>query len=196
MIDQNAPIRTTEGSREGAVSRGKRGRPAGSTNKPKSLVPKEVASEMLLAMKDQLPPDQFEYLRGVIQQGKAISTKTELDTLILLLSRNLYPALVGEMKAEDPLEEPKFRRDVTERLKVLNSLLGLRNQIDKRDDTQVDGSEPLLRIYANRGIDPDRLRVLIGYGAEQPRVVDGTAYAAGSEDPAGDEPSALSGDAD
>jgi len=195
MTEQNAGARSTEGSREGAVSRGKRGRPQGSSNKPKSLVPKELANEMLLAMKDQLPPEHFEYMRGVILQGKTISTKSELDTLVLLLSRNLYPALVGEMKQDDPLEEPKFRKDVTERLKVLNSLLGLRNQIDKRDDNVDDGSEPLLRIYANRGIDPDRLRILIGY-SEQPRVIEGNAYDSGSEDPVGSESSTVSGDAD
>lgn len=201
MAEQNAVTRTTEGPRDsGAVSKGKgattgkRGRPAGSTNKPKSLVPKDIADTMLLAMRDQLPPEHYEYVKGVVKDGKAVSTKTELQTLILLLSRNLWAALVDEMNPapepenlDDAIElikdtgttAPKqvFRRDVTERLKVLNSLLSLLNQIEKRDeDRKVDGENPLIKIWAARGMQA-RVAVVINTLPELPagEVIEGTA---------------------
>lgn len=198
MQNSSAPVRTNEGSRPtGAESRNanrgdsrtvnKGGRPVGSKNKPKSLIPTELANEMLLVMKDQVPPEHFKYLQGVIRDGKAISTKTELDTMILLLSRNLYPALIRETEGEQHLEfdedgtvlgqktEIVFRKDVTERLKVLNSLLTLRNQIEKREDEAGQGgNSPVLKVWASRGMQ-DRVAVLIGPQQEQPLLVDGHA---------------------
>lgn len=195
---QLAGVRSTEGSRAGQKRPGSasaqgpkkpRGRPPGSPNRPKSLLPANVADQILLQMKDMLPREHFDYMKGVIKDGKAISTKTELDALILLLSRNLYPALVMEQvtveegdKGDDFFKEdeddgrstaeqvvdkklkmPVFRKDVTERLKVLQGLLSLRNQVEKRDaDDATDGKEQVLRIVAGRGIDTDRLRVLVG----------------------------------
>jgi hypothetical protein len=157
----------------------KGGRPVGSKNKPKSLIPTELANEMLLVMKDQVPPEHFKYLQGVIRDGKAISTKQELDTMILLLSRNLYPALIAE--THNTIDEtgddvgPVFRKDVTERLKVLNSLLTLRNQIEKREDEAGQGgNSPVLKVWASRGMQ-DRVAVLIGPQQEQPLLVDGHA---------------------
>ena len=183
---QNASARASEGNRPGSTAPGsmrKPGRPKGAKNKPKGLVPTELANEMLIQMKSMLPPEQWEYMRSVIRDGKAISTKTELDTLILLLSRNLYPALVMEQmtateeesvddffddedepaKAKEPkIKMPVFRKDVTERLKVLQGLLSLRNQVEKRDSDATVEDNPILKILAGRGIDPGRLRVLVG----------------------------------
>lgn len=144
--------------------RNKGGRPPGSRNRPKQLVPTEMANAILLAMKDTLPPDHLEYMKGVMREGKSISTKHELDVLVMLLSRNLMPVLIEETlpkKGEDGKALPaEFRRDVTERLKVLSSMLGLRHQIDKRDEP-ANGTEPLLQIFAGRGIDPGRIAILI-----------------------------------
>ena len=194
---QNAVQRQSEGQRTGVVPAGshsqaakKAGRPKGAKNKPKGIMPTEMADAILLQMKDMLPEEHFLYLKGVIREGKAISTKTELDTLILLLSRNLYPALIAEQtpgKPEKPVEDffddeeddddptqssaekvaskikmPVFRKDVTERLKVLQGLLSLRNQVEKRDSDSKVEEKPVLRIFAGRGIDPGRLRVLVG----------------------------------
>jgi hypothetical protein len=190
---QNAAVRSTEGARGGTVSR-RRGRPFGSKNKPKSLVPLDVADKLLLPLRDQLPPEHYEYIRGVVKDGKAVSTKKELQTLILLLSRNLWGALVDEMRPpqepdnlDDALELVKeagttkpnqvFRRDVTERLKVLNSLLGLLYQVEKREEEKPDGREPLLTVYGARGLDRSRVAVLVGV---QPSPsagdVDGTGW--------------------
>lgn len=178
--DTPAP-RSTEGSKptpNASMERKSRGgRPAGSKNKPKGLVPKELANELLLLMQDQLPAEHFEYMRGVVRDGKAISTKQELDTLILLLSRNLYGALIEEMRppaAPENLDEAldmvketgelepkvKFRRDVTERLKVLNSMLALRNQIERREEPEDDGDSPVLKLWASRRME-GRVAVLV-----------------------------------
>jgi hypothetical protein len=191
--EQNAPARSTEGGfvkgreqlpsvQAKGASRG-RGRPKGSANKPKGLIPKELASTILLEMKEMLPPEHFEYMRSVIRDGKSISVERELDTMILLLGRNLYPALVLEGKGEAPdtsgddffdeddeqpakkptagLTMPVFRKDVTERLKVWSALLAQKDKIERatKDDGQ---SGKILTIAAGRGIDPGRIRLLVG----------------------------------
>lgn len=177
-------VRSTEGPKptENASRAGRRGqrgpgRPKGSQNRPKGLVPKDLANEILLQMKEQLPAEHFDYMKGVIAEGKAISTKQELDTLILLLSRNLYGALIDEMRPpaepenlEDALElvkdtgstKPKqqFRRDVTERLKVLNSFLTLRNNIEKAEKPEDSGESPVVKLWAARGMQ-GRLAILV-----------------------------------
>lgn len=187
------PARPTEGSRQtGAVARTRnlsgekrgRGRPAGSKNKSKSLVPTELAEQMLVQFQGTIPPEHFEYLKKVVKGGDVVSTEKELDILILLLGRNLHPALIAEMGGEEELTtDPEtgeitsqrkvvFRRDVTERLKVLNSLLSLRHQVEKGKDDGKDGNAPLLTIVADRNIlDGGRLGILVG-GVPGPVVGD------------------------
>lgn len=163
-------VRSTEGPKPTPnESKKRRGRPKGSTNKPKSLVPKELANELLLIMKDQLPPEHFEYMKSVIKDGGAISTKQELDTMLLLLGRNLYPFLIKETQPELVLNsegqpvvneetgevlvrQPEFRKDVTERLKVWKSLLDTRANIEKNEKPEDDGESPVLKLWASRGM--------------------------------------------
>lgn len=181
--------RESEGSRQtGAVARTRNlsgekrsaGRPAGSKNKSKSLVPTELADQMLVKMQGSIPAAHFEYLKKVIKGGDVVSTEKELDILIVLLGRNLHPALIAEtFPSEDGIDDdelepqphggalkrtnPVFRKDVTERLKVLNSLLTLRHQIDKSKDEEKDGKQPLLTIVADRNLlDGGRLGILVG----------------------------------
>jgi len=154
------------------------------------MVPAEFAKEILTTLQDIIPAESFAYLKGVVMDGKAVSTKAELDTLIVLLNRSLWGALVEEMRPptppdniEDALEmvketgtsEPKqqFRRDVTERLKVLNSLLTLRSQIEKREeDKGDDGESALVKIWAARGMAG---RVTINVERHEPTVIEGRA---------------------
>lgn len=184
-IPQNAAPRPTEGSRPTRAGSGKRGRPKGSKNKPKGILPVELANTILLEMKSMLPPEHYEYMRSVIRDGAAISTDRERDTLILLLGRNLYPALVMEGMGldqendeddffDDPdaadatpkkpeqkkLKMPVFRKDVTERLKVLQSLLESKEKSERANTEPKD--KPLLTIVGQSGIDASRLRVLVG----------------------------------
>lgn len=181
--------RETEGSREGAISRGQRGRPRGSRNKPKGIIPLPMAEDLIRTLQPMLPPGQLTYLRDVVKNGASIDTKRELDTLILLLNRNIWPALIAESippvnEEGEQADGPVFRKDVTERLKVLNSLLSLRSQLDKREaEAANDDEQPILRIFADRSIS-DRLGVLVGYqpggvsgnsdGVERPALPAGT----------------------
>lgn len=158
MPNGTAIKRSTEGSRPG-----KRGRPPGSRNKPKALLGRDLAAKLLKHMQDQLSPANYEYLVGVVKDGKPIETKNEIDTLIALVTRNLYPAILMEML---PPEEGglggQYRKDVTDRLKLVRELLTLRNDIDKRESPDDDGTQPLLTITARRGLDVGRLGILIG----------------------------------
>jgi hypothetical protein len=130
-------------------------------------------------MQEQLSPDQFEYLKGVIRDGKPIETKNEIDVLIALLSRNLYPALISEML---PPEEGGlggvYRKDVTDRLKIVQGLLNLRHQKDKFDEPDDSKSDTILTVTAKRGFNLDRLGILVG---KQPDSVDGSADGVGGQ---------------
>lgn len=187
--NQIAKARNTEGGPsvgahlKSTETKRQRGRPPGAKNKPKELIPSDVANSLLLQMKDVLPPEHFEYLRSAIREGKVISTKREVQTMMLLLSRNLYPAMVEEMKGEkkvvidpDVAEEmgieitgedaaPKitFRKDITERLKVLLGFANLAYQMEKGDDEGSDTrKKPIFEVYSRRGMDGTRIRALIG----------------------------------
>lgn len=185
--------RPTEGSHKGVMSygsaprAGRGGRPKGQKNKPKGLVPLQLVEGILGALEPVLPPDQIRYLKGVIKDGAAIDTKKELDTLILLVNRSIWPALASEAipfenqaklkqaisnaiatgddepEAEpEKAKEPGLRRDVTDRLKVLNSFLTLRANIDKAEkEPGGDESQPILKLFAQRGMET-RVALLVG----------------------------------
>lgn len=187
MPQEGLEQRGAEGSRTGPIARGrskevmearKGGRPKGSTNKSKSLIPTNLADKILSTLEGNVPSEQMSYMREVVKGGGSVSTKRELDVLILLLNRNLWPALVKEAEGEEELKfddegkltgkkkEVVFRKDVTERLKVLNSLLTLRNQIEKGEkDVNDDGAKPLLQIFGDRDI-ANRIGVLVSHRAD------------------------------
>lgn len=176
------------------VNRG-RGRPAGSKNKAKSFMPKELAVELLGIMQESLPPEHYEYLRAVVRDGKAVSTEKEVDIMLLMLGRNLLPALLDEMKPKkrdlppellaelgeaDAPSRVEFRKDVTERLKAWTSLANLKHNIDKsKNDDQSDASEkPIVKIFTRSGLGRDSIAVLIG---QLPDSMGGNANGTGRE---------------
>jgi len=167
--------------REGKVYVGP-GRPKGSPNKSKSLVPTSLV-EALISETDGMPDESIKHLKAVLKDGKAINVKQHLDVLIVLLERSIYPALASESqtgegaRVEGGDEEfsddadinkkykgPVFRKDLTERLKALQSLLTLRNQIDRQEKQDDDGEQPpLLKIWANRDLaNSGRFALLVG----------------------------------
>lgn len=173
IADPSAPpSRSTESPKPG-----KRGRPPGSKNRPKGLVPSELTEKMLPTLQRQLSPESFEYIEGVLKKGKPIETKRELDVMIAMLARNLIAAITHET---DGLEQFGFRKDITERLKILNSMLTLRHQIDKAsDDGNKPGEHTLLKLVGDRKLlDGRRFGVLVG---------DPTGGLAGDADGAGRE---------
>lgn len=194
MPSDLAARRSTEGPRKGAIARGKRtGRPPGAKNKPKGLIPLPLAEDIIKSLQPMLPPEQMRYLRSVVKDGAALDTRKELDTLILLLNRSIWPALAYEaIPYDDPTDrvtkavtgegvktgeegedgEPEvtdkrppttiLRKDVTDRLKVLTSLLNMRAGLDKSQSSKDDEeAQPILKLFAARGIDT-RIAVLMG----------------------------------
>jgi hypothetical protein len=135
---------------------------------------------LLLQMKDVLPPEHYEYMRSVVKEGKAVSAEREAQLMLLILGRNLFPALLGEVEPvnvddlDDMADElggkratkkmPEFRRDVTERLKVWNSLLSILVQIEKtkNDESTSNRKKPILEVFARSGLGGDRIGILVG----------------------------------
>lgn len=157
-----------------------RGRPKGSKNKPKGLVPAELTEKMLPLLQKQLSPESFDYIEGVLKRGKPIETKRELDVMIAMLARNLMPAMVHETLPVDEggLGGLQYRKDVTERLKILNSMLTLRRQIEKeQDDSDKPANSVLVKLVGER-LDNARVGILVGI---QPGAVAGDADRAGRQ---------------
>lgn len=151
-----------------------RGRPLGSKNKAKSLIPKEMQDAMLAKLLPAVMdnPEHARYLRGVISEGKPIEVIRELDTLILLLSRQMVPALLAETEGEqlpegvedpesddNPIKMPALRKDITERLKVLLSMIEVKMRHERANDINDTTGNPVAAIFLNRGLAGDRLRI-------------------------------------
>jgi hypothetical protein len=168
------------------------GRPRGSRNKPKSLVPAEIAYQLLATVENYLPREHVTYLRQVIKEGAVLSTKHELDILLAVLNRNLMFAMLEEMPFEVVDEETGERtlkayapsKDITDRIKAAKEMLALRNTIEKGEQEEGNGLQPLIAIIGSRDLDPTRLRILVGVDT------------GGRALPAGDEPRILLGESD
>jgi hypothetical protein len=207
--------RETEGRNVGVMASVKRteikknrGRPIGSKNKPKSLIPSELANEMLVKLKPILPPEHYEYMRAVVKEGKVIAVERELDIIILLIGRQLWPAILTEMEgfdqpaAGEPANEDEaalvddaakayFRKDVSERIKIWKDLVEVKLRNERARDEAADNSKkPILEIFARRGLDRERLRIGIEHvSGDMGGSPDGTGREA---DEARDVPVALS----
>jgi hypothetical protein len=136
-------------------------------------VPQEVATKLLAVVEGYLPKEHTDYLRKVIKDGAVLSTKHELDILLAVLNRNLMFAMLEEMPREiiDPVTKARTlkaympNKDITDRIKAAKEMLSLRNTIDKGEREGDDPDQPLLTIIAGRGVDPARLRLLVGLDA-------------------------------
>lgn len=180
-----------------------RGRPTGSKNKSKSIVPKEVANEILDKLKPVLPQEHYDYMRGVIAQGKKVNIERELDVIIMLLNRQLIPAIIVETDGEamdiDPeiaeelklnqssstLKMPAFSKSVSERLKVVQSFMDMKLRLERqKDENKQEREQPILTVFAKRGLDIDRLGIIasavpsgVGGGADNVKWTTDTARA-------------------
>lgn len=165
--------RPTEGFQRGAVSfehrlneqraeRKRGGRPLGSKNKPRGLIPKELASEFLGIIKDMVPTEYYEEMRGAIREGKAISTLTEAKITLKLMGPPIWRRLISEGKPIDETKPIEFSRDLNERLKVYTGLMAFIEKVE--DEQEPDNSKkPIFEIFAGRGVDAGRVKFLLGY---------------------------------
>jgi hypothetical protein len=153
------------------------GRPKGSKNKPKGLIPKELAYEFLDVVKTVLPKEHYEEMKKAVLEGKSISTMTEAKITLKLMGPPIWKRLIEEAQPpkvptidpdmEDEIgEAPRdkgFARDLNERLKVYMGLLTFIEGMERRQaDAETSRSQPHIEFLEGRGIDTSRLRVLVG----------------------------------
>lgn len=172
-----------------AETKRQRGRPKGAKNKPKGLMPASVAYEFLGVVKDLVPQEYYEEMKRAIKDGKSISTVTEAKITLKLMGPAIWRRLIDEAKQKKRVidkdlvdeiqveDEPmEFAKDVTERLKVYQSLLQFIDKLERADDEGASSkTQQHIEILARRGIDSDRLRILVGIeSGDMGRIVDGT----------------------
>ncbi len=158
-----------------------RGRPPGSRSKPKALIERETATEILGLMKDMLPPEHFAEMRDAIRKGKNISTIHEAKILMKLmgppvwvrLAREAQPReveveqefddeLIQEIGASPKPKVQSFDKDLTERVKVLMGLIQLVDRMEKDDEGTNPSEKPIIEVFAGRGITGVRFTELAG----------------------------------
>jgi len=175
---QPAKARETEGIVRGAAKTVKagetakqRGRPKGSKNKVKAL----MTNEFHRKLKGERTPADYAYLENVVKNGARIDVLKEITIMFAVLGRNILPMMLEEMQADEETGDKYFRKDVTERLKVWQSLGNTIHQIEKgSDEGTSDREKPILKVFENRGIDAGRLRILIGIESDSMGIsVDG-----------------------
>lgn len=185
---REAAPRATEGAKSVAThhkgneirSERKRGRPAGSKNKPKALIPKELASDFLGVIKEMLPPEYYADMRDAIRNGKNISTINEAKILLKLMGPPVWLRLIEESRPvqqpspdfDDDLAdeigyepEPKVRpfdKDLNERLKVMLQIMQFISKVESEEDESDNSQKPILEIIARRGINSERVKFLVG----------------------------------
>jgi hypothetical protein len=138
------------------------GRPIGAKNKPKGLMPKDFANEFLGVIKDILPAEYYQEMKDAVRTGKNISTATEAKITLKLMGPAIWRRLIDEGKVSEDGEPKEFARDLTERLKVYMSLMGFIEKVDDAPEGH-NTQKPIFEVFAKRGTDGGRLKVLVGY---------------------------------
>ena len=191
-VDRSILNKTKGGETRSERKRG-RGRPPGSKNKPKALINKEVAHDLLGVVKQTLPPELYEEMKEAVRSGKNISTINEAKILMKMMGPPIWQRLILEAEKQgkknvrdiDPdlvdeigdIEEdtPVMDKDLNERIKTYIQLMQFVDKMEKNEDESDTSKKPLISIFTQRGLDAGRLKFLIGYESESlGRDVDGT----------------------
>jgi hypothetical protein len=166
-------------AQESQATRRGRGRPVGSRNKPRGLIPKELANEFLGVVQTLLPAEHYEEMKSAIKDGKSISVLSEAKITLKLMGPPIWKRLIdeGSKQVQKPAgidadmvdeigEAPLpagFSRDLNERMKIYMGLMEFIDKAERRNDEGTPSSKkPILEIFARRGVDGDRLRILVG----------------------------------
>ena len=158
-----------------------RGRPKGSKNKPKALITKEIASELLGVVRQTLPPELYEEMKEAVRNGKNISTINEAKILMKLMGPPIWQRLIEEANQKPPMPSgfdpdledelgddlpnsnvTPFNKDLNERVKVYMGLMQFVDKMERADDQPNNTAKPILEIFARRGVDGSRVDFLIG----------------------------------
>lgn len=187
---QEAAPRDTEGkitiatkTKSGQThSERKRGRPKGSKNKPKALINKEVASDLLGVVKQTLPPELYKEMQEAVRDGKNISTVNEAKILMKMMGPPIWQRLIQEAERQgkkqvtdiDPELVDEFGetddtgedKTLNERIKVYLQLMQFVHKMESNDDESDNSKKPIISIFAQRGLDAGRLKFLVGVESE------------------------------
>jgi hypothetical protein len=190
ILKQDAAFRTREGgfhkqgdsavmaakSQETQAER-RRGRPPGSKSKPKQLIPTELASELLDAVKPLLPAEHYSQMKKAVKDGKAMSTLNEARVMLQLMSPSIMKRLIEEQNpnlgltpeqleqmAELGPRQTEFRKDTNERIQIWMRLLEIVHKMETAKDASEGHSknQPLTSILVKRGLDAGRLTAHLG----------------------------------
>ena len=201
MVSAN---RATEGGAKSVATQSKatevkseraRGRPKGSRNQPKALIPKDLANEFLGVVKDLLPAEYYDEMKAAIRTGKNISTLSEAKILLKLMGPPIWMRLIQESKqkpavptfdpdlADEIGAEPAsgvqpFDKDLNERLKVMIQMMQFVDKLEKNDEATNSDTKPILEIFARRGINAARIDFVTN---PEPRLVGGNSDGIGRE---------------
>lgn len=156
----------------------KRGRPKGSKNKPKALIDKEVAADLLGVVKQTLPPELYKEMQEAVRNGKNISTINEAKILMKMMGPPIWQRLILEAERQgkknvtdiDPELVDEFGdtgdtgedKSLNERIKTYLQLMQFVDKMERNDDESDNSTQPILEITAKRGIDIGRIGLLIG----------------------------------
>ena len=183
---QEAVARDSEGGKQFVASRTfkaketkavrRLGRPVGSKSKPKGLVPMELADKFLDSVKPLLPPEHYQQMKDAVRNGKNISSIAEAKIMLKLMGPALMRRLINEYSTDgeiDPELEAEigvkkqitFDRDTNERLKVWMDLLKIVLDLEEKENAATGHyqKKPLQEATIRRGIDPGRIKLLIGF---------------------------------
>ena len=199
-----AANRATEGTAKSVANKSKisgthseraRGRPKGSRNLPKALIPKELANEFLGVVRDLLPAEYYDEMKAAIRTGKNISTLSEAKILLKLMGPPIWMRLIQESKpvqvnptfdpdlADEIGGQPQsgvqpFDKDLNERLKVMIQMMQFVDKLEKNDEATNTDTKPILEIFARRGINAARIDFVTN---PEPRSVGGNTDGIGRE---------------
>lgn len=165
----------------------RRGRPVGSKNKPKPSFFK--VDSLKNTVGKYVTFEDLDYLLATLDGTDKPELSRDLEILLTLQMKALLPQLAAE------IEDGTLKRETTQRTATVKELLNLRFQLEKRnnEETKVDQRTFIQNIFLERGLDSDRLGLLLGSGATgdvvegESRVVSGTPdNDEGGSDAAGD----------
>lgn len=150
-----------------------RGRPKGSKNKPKALISKEVAQDLLGVVKQTLPPELYDEMRDAVKSGKNISSLNEAKILLKMMGPPIWQRLIMQAEAQKKIspdiidefdeEQPDgWPKDLNEQVKTYISLLQLVDKMEGNEDKSDNSEKPILEVFARRGIDSEHVKFLLG----------------------------------
>jgi hypothetical protein len=150
-----------------------RGRPKGSKNKPKALIDRDTAKELLGVVKTTLPPELYDEMEQAVKSGKNIATINEAKILMKMMGPAVWARLIEEAKpapvaidlppdmADEigPIEpETKgFDKDLNERLKIYLQIMQFVDKLEKNDEGADNSAKPILEVFARKGLGAARI---------------------------------------